>query len=63
MISDCQWSGRPYFISWSSHTKFSKMVLDVSLLYTQHNKVWIKGKRNNPKKRLVPSPPPQCDGC
>ena len=28
----------------SSHTKDSKMVLDVSLLNTQHYKVWIKDK-------------------
>ena len=30
-------------ISRSSHTKDSKMVLDATLLNTQHYKVWIKG--------------------
>ena len=33
------------------------MVLDASLLYTQHYNVWIKGKRNNPGKGVAPSPP------
>ena len=32
------------FNHWSSHTKDSKMVLDVSLLNTQHYRIWIKGK-------------------
>ena len=35
-----QWSGRPGFNPWSSHTKDLKMVLDTSL----HYRVRIKGK-------------------
>ena len=31
-----QWSERPGFNPWSSHTKDSKIVLDVALLNTQH---------------------------
>ena len=34
----------PWFNPWSSHTKDSKMILDTSLLNTQHYKVGIKGK-------------------
>ena len=40
--------------------KTKKMVLDAPLLNTQHNKVSIKGKWNNPRKRVAPSPTPQC---
>ena len=40
--------------------KTQKMVLDASLLNTQHYKVWIKSKWNNPGKRVVPSPTPWC---
>ena len=32
------------------------MVLDGSMLNTQHYKVWIKGKWTNPQKGSVPSP-------
>ena len=32
-----------------------KVVLDSSLLNTQHYKVWIKGKCSNPGKGIVPS--------
>ena len=39
-----QWSGKPGFNPRSSHTKDSKMVLDVTLLNTQHYKVRIKGR-------------------
>ena len=35
---------RPGFHPRSSHTKDPKMVLDATLLYTQHFKVRIKGK-------------------
>ena len=38
-----QWPGRPGFNPRSSHTKDSKMVLDASLLNTQHYTIWIKG--------------------
>ena len=31
------------------------MVLDVFLLNTQHYKVWIKDKWNNPGKEVAPS--------
>ena len=43
-LAICQWSGKPGFNPRSSHTKDSKMVLDASLLNTQHHKEWIKGK-------------------
>ena len=39
-----QWPRRPGFNPSLSHTKDSKMVLDVSLLNTQHYKVRIKSK-------------------
>ena len=35
----------------SSHTKDTKMVLDASLLNTQHYKVWIKGKVEQSRER------------
>ena len=35
----------------SSHTKDSKMVLDATLLCTQHYKVWIKGKVEQSRER------------
>ena len=38
--------------------KTQKMVLDASLLNTQHYKVWIKGKWSNPGKRVAPSQTP-----
>ena len=44
MTSVPQWYGRPGFNLKLSHTKDSKMVLDVTLLNTQHYKVRIKGK-------------------
>ena len=44
----------------TSHTKDSKIVLDASLLNTQHYKVRIKGKWSNPVKRVVPSPTCRC---
>ena len=40
--------------------KTKKMVLDVTLLSTQHYKVRIKGKWSNPGNRIAPSPTPQC---
>ena len=39
--------------------KIQKMVIDASLLNTQHFKVWIKGKWSNPEKGVAPSPTPQ----
>ena len=36
--------------------KTLKMVLDASLLNTQHYKVWIGVKWSNPGKGVVPSP-------
>ena len=39
-----QWPGRPRFNPTSCHTKDSEMVLDSTLLITQHYKVWIRGK-------------------
>ena len=44
MVCVRQWPGRPEFKPRSSHTKDLKMVLDASLLYTQHYKVRMKGK-------------------
>ena len=47
-----QWSGRLEFNPRSSHTKdFKKMVLDTSLLNTQHFKVLIKGKVEQSRER------------
>ena len=40
--------------------KTQKMVLDASLLNTQHYKVWIKCKWNNLGKGVAPSPTPWC---
>ena len=37
-----------------------KMVLDVSLLKTQHYKVWIKGKVDQPREGVAPSHTPWC---
>ena len=44
LMSVCQWSRRPGFNPRLSHIKTQKMVLDATLLNTQHYKVWIKGK-------------------
>ena len=40
--------------------KTQKMVLDASLLNTQHYKVQIKGKVEQPGKGVAPSPTPWC---
>ena len=40
--------------------KTQKMVLDVSLLNTQHYKVRIKGKVEKPREGVAPSPTPWC---
>ena len=37
-----------------------KMVLDASLLNTQHYKVWIKGKVEQPREGVAPSHTPWC---
>ena len=37
----------------------TRMVVDVSLLNTQHHKAHIKGKWNNPGKGVAPSPTPK----
>ena len=39
--------------------KTQKMVLDATLLNTQHYKVCIKGKMDNPGKGVTPSPTPR----
>ena len=44
----------------SSHTKDSKMVLDASLLNTQHYKVRIKGKVEPSREGVAPSPTSWC---
>ena len=41
-------------------SKTQKMVLDASLLSTQHYKVQIKGKVRQSREGVVPSPTPQC---
>ena len=43
-LSVRQWPGRQRLNPWSSHTKDSKILLDVPLLNTQHYKVRIKWK-------------------
>ena len=40
--------------------KTQKMVLDATLLNTQHHKVWLKGKWSNPGIGVAPFPTPQC---
>ena len=40
--------------------KTQKMVLDSSLLNSQHYKVRIKDKWSNPEKEVAPSPTPRC---
>ena len=40
--------------------KTQKMVLDASLLNTQHYKVWIKGKVKQSREGVAPSPTPWC---
>ena len=40
--------------------KTQKMVLDVSLLNTEHYKVRIKGKQSNLQRGVAPSPAPPC---
>ena len=55
-----QWPGRPGFNPRSSHTKDSKMVLDASLLNTQHYKVRIKGKVEQSREGVAPSPTHWC---
>ena len=43
-----------------SISKAQKMVLDASLIDTQHYKVQLKGKWSNPEKGVAPSPTPLC---
>ena len=40
--------------------KTQKMVLDASLLNAQHYKVWIKGKVEQSREGVAPSPTPWC---
>ena len=40
--------------------KTQKMVLDASLLNTQHYKVWTKGKVEQSREGVAPSPTPWC---
>ena len=46
-----KYGGRPEFNPRSSHTKDLKMVLDTSLLNSQHYKVRIKGEVEQSKER------------
>ena len=43
--------------------KTQKMVLDASLLNTQHYKVWIKGKVEQSREGVAPSSTPWCSSC
>ena len=43
-----------------SYQRLKKMVLDASLLNTQHYKVWIKGKVEQPREGVAPSHTPWC---
>ena len=40
--------------------KTQKMVLDATLLNTQHYKLWIKGKVERSRQGVTPSPTPWC---
>ena len=40
--------------------KIQKMVLDASLLNSQHHKAWIKDEWINPGKEVMPSSTPWC---
>ena len=50
-----KWPGRPGF-----NQRLRKMVLDASLLNSQHYKVWIKGKVEQSRDGVAPSPTPGC---
>ena len=55
-----QWSVRPGLNPRSSHTKDSKMVLNAVLLNTEYYKVSIKGKVEQSREEVAPSPTPWC---
>ena len=40
--------------------KTQKVVLDTSLLNTQHYNIWVKDKLSNPRKGVAPSPATRC---
>ena len=50
----------PGFNPRSIHTKDSKMVLDAALLKTQPYMVSIKGKIEQSREGVAPSPKPRC---
>ena len=52
--------GKPGTNPRSSHTKDSKMVLDASLLNTQHYKVQVNGKVKQSRERSGALPTPWC---
>ena len=62
------WCNRVFANGWGdwgsipveSYQRLLKMVLDASLLNTQHDKVQIKGKWYHPGKGVPPSSTPQC---
>ena len=60
MNSVHSWSRRPGFNPRLSHTKDSKMVLDATLLNTQHYKVRIKGKVEQSREWSSAPPTPWC---
>ena len=53
-------SRRSGFSSRTSHTKDSKIVLNASLLNTQHFKVRIKNKWSDSGKKVAASPTSRC---
>ena len=55
MVSVHKWSGRQGSVPGRVIPKIQKMVLDVSLLNTQHYKVRIMGLGSNPEKAVAPS--------
>ena len=54
--------GRPRFNPRLIYTNDSKIVLDATLLSTQHFKVKIKGKVGQSREESSASPTPQCSG-
>ena len=59
-LSVRQWPGRPGFNPRSSHTKDSKNGTWCPLLNTQHYKVRIKGKVEQSREGVAPSPTHWC---
>ena len=54
------WTLWTFYASVYLYSRIKKMVLDASLLNTQHYKVRIKGKVEQSRKGVAPSPTPMC---